>query len=37
MRKRRWFLLGLVGTLVGMAAKVVRLRREDERPPPRDD
>jgi hypothetical protein len=36
MRKRRWFLLGLIGTLVGMAVKVVRGRREDEmvRPPP---
>ncbi len=27
MRKRRWFLLGLLGTLVGMAVRVVRGRR----------
>jgi hypothetical protein len=29
MRKRRWFLLGLVGTLVGMAVKLVRGRRDE--------
>ena len=27
MRKRQWFLLGLLGTIVGMAVRVVRGRR----------
>jgi hypothetical protein len=30
VRKRQWFLLGLLGTLVGMAVKLVRGRREDQ-------
>ena len=30
MRKRRWFLLGLLGTLVGMAVKLVRGRRQEQ-------
>ena len=27
---RKWFLLGLLGTLVGMAVKLVRGRRSDQ-------
>ena len=27
--KRRWFLLGLLGTVVGLAVRLVRGRRED--------
>jgi hypothetical protein len=30
MRKRRWFLLGLLGTIVGMAVRLVRGRRQEQ-------
>jgi hypothetical protein len=30
MRKRRWFLLGLLGTVVGMAVRLLRGRRDDQ-------
>ncbi len=30
MRKRRWFLLGLIGTVVGMAVRLVRGRRQGQ-------
>ena len=30
MRKRRWFFLGLVGTLIGMAVRLVRGRRDEQ-------
>jgi hypothetical protein len=30
MRKRQWFFLGLLGTLVGMAVKLVRGRRQEQ-------
>jgi hypothetical protein len=30
MRKRQWFLLGLLGSLVGLAARLVRGRRRGE-------
>ena len=30
MRKRQWFLLGLLGTLVGMAVRLVRGRRAEQ-------
>jgi hypothetical protein len=29
VRKRQWFLLGLLGTLVGMAVRLVRRRQGD--------
>jgi hypothetical protein len=38
VRKKRWFLLGLVGSLVGVAVKLLRGRKEDDlktwEPPP---
>jgi hypothetical protein len=30
VRKRQWFLLGLLGTIVGMAARLLRGRRDDQ-------
>jgi hypothetical protein len=30
VRKRQWFLLGLLGTVIGMAVRLVRGRREDQ-------
>ena len=30
MRKRQWFLLGLLGTVVGMAVRLLRGRRDDQ-------
>jgi hypothetical protein len=29
MRKRRWFFLGLLGTVVGLAVRLVKARRRD--------
>jgi hypothetical protein len=36
MRKRQWFLLGLLGTVVGLAVRLVRGRRPDASSPPQD-
>jgi hypothetical protein len=30
VRKRQWFLLGLLGTVVGMAVRLLRGRRDDQ-------
>ena len=30
MRKRQWFLLGFVGTVFGMAVKLLRGRRQEQ-------
>jgi hypothetical protein len=30
VKKRQWFLLGLLGTLVGMAVRLVRRRQGDD-------
>ena len=30
MRKRQWFLLGLLGTVVGVAVRLLRGRRGDQ-------
>jgi hypothetical protein len=33
MRKRQWFLLGLLGTVVGLAVRLVRGRRQESTGP----
>ena len=30
MRKRQWFLLGLLGTVIGMAVRLLRGRRDEQ-------
>jgi hypothetical protein len=30
VKKRRWFFLGLLGTLAGMAVRLIRGRRDDQ-------
>ena len=37
MRKRQWFLLGLIGTLIGVAMRLVRGRSREEQGPSRWD
>jgi hypothetical protein len=37
MRKRQWFLLGLLGTLIGMAVRLVRGRTQPDTGPTRWD
>jgi hypothetical protein len=37
MRRRQWFFLGLLGTLIGMAVRIVRGRTREEPGPARWD